>query len=970
MEQKYPKLEYIIIDGGSTDNSVELIRKYEKHLKYWVSEKDRGQSHAINKGFEHATGDLFGWLNSDDYYTTGSLQAVAEMYINNPDAGAIVGAGEYVDANGTIYNCSSPKEVSSETLYCWFDKFFWQPSCFFKKYVWEQCGPLDEKLQLAMDLDLWLKIAKKYAFATTEKLLSINIKHPEAKTTIQSHLSDIEAIKLILKHGGAEAVPHVLNSYATRLLNFDCHVRNQLEEKDRQLVEWAWQLMERDRQLMERDRQIASMKHHLARVETQLADQQNVIQSLLSSLSWKVTAPLRKVLDTVYRLRSGLMPLAQHELLAQPPLPLKFYYGNINVRFAIPVSADPLVSIIIPVHNQWDYTQSCLYSITENVLDIEYEVIVADDASDDETANVSDHVPNVIVHRNERNIGFLLNCNAAARIARGKYIVFLNNDTNVQQDWLRHLLSQMESDSTIGLVGSKLVYPDGKLQEAGGIVWYDASAMNYGRMDDPQKPEYQYVKDVDYVSGASMMIRRDLWERIGGFDPRFAPAYYEDTDLAFSVRKAGYRVVYQPESLVVHFEGISHGTDISQGIKQNQVKNRELFRQKWADVLVNGHGTGISDLFWARDRSRDKKTVVFIDYEVPHFDMFAGSRTNFMYLKLLVSMGYNVKFIGADFRRCDQYTAALNRVGIETLDGDWYKENWGQWFTEHTGRIDYVFFNKPDPTLVFIDYVRENTRAKIIYQMHDLHYLRLQRRFELEKDDSVLQEAKKYKQMEHEIFVNSDVILTFSNVEREIVAKDFPYKHVVTVPLFFYDNVPAGQADFNSRKGIMFVGGFGHAPNVDAVTWFAANVFPKILTVVPDLNFYVVGAAPPPEILRLASESIKICGQVSEDELEQLYQQIRMIVVPLRFGAGVKGKTIEAMQRGIPLVSTSIGIEGIQGIDVFLRPKDSDVDFADEVISLYSDVNKWCDISKESLRYIRSNFSTEKAATVLSTFLN
>ena len=126
--------------------------------------------------------------------------------------------------------------------------------------------------------------------------------------------------------------------------------------------------------------------------------------------------------------------------------------------------------------------------------------------------------------------------------------MFLNNDTQVQPDWLSSLVDLIESDETIGMVGSKLVYPDGRLQEAGGIIWNNASGWNYGHLDDPMKPEYNYVKEVDYISGASLMIRKSLWESIGGFDERYVPAYYEDADLAFEVRKHGYKVVYQPKS--------------------------------------------------------------------------------------------------------------------------------------------------------------------------------------------------------------------------------------------------------------------------------------------------------------------------------------------------------------------------------------------------------------------------------------
>ncbi|NBL00807.1 MAG: glycosyltransferase family 2 protein, partial [Erysipelotrichia bacterium] len=216
---------------------------------------------------------------------------------------------------------------------------------------------------------------------------------------------------------------------------------------------------------------------------------------------------------------------------------------------------NPLVSIVIPVYNQFEFTYKCLKSILDNTHDVEYEIIIADDVSNDETINIKNYIDNITVVRNEKNLGFLLNCNNAAKYAKGKYIHLLNNDTQVQQAWLSSLVTLIASNEKIGMVGSKLVYPDGRQQEAGGIIWNDASGWNFGRLDDPTKPEYNYVKEVDYISGASILIKTDLWKEIGGFDERYVPAYYEDSDLAFEVRKHGYKVMFQPQSIVVHFEG-------------------------------------------------------------------------------------------------------------------------------------------------------------------------------------------------------------------------------------------------------------------------------------------------------------------------------------------------------------------------------------------------------------------------------
>ena len=138
---------------------------------------------------------------------------------------------------------------------------------------------------------------------------------------------------------------------------------------------------------------------------------------------------------------------------------------------------------------------------------------------------------------------------------------FLNNDTVVRGGWLEHLVITAEGDPKIGAVGAKLLYPDGRLQEAGNILWRDATGWNVGHAENPEDPRYNFLRDADYVSGAALLVRRELFERLGGFSEAYRPAYYEDADLCFGVRSLGYRVVYQPRAEVVHYEGVTSGDE-------------------------------------------------------------------------------------------------------------------------------------------------------------------------------------------------------------------------------------------------------------------------------------------------------------------------------------------------------------------------------------------------------------------------
>lgn len=643
---------------------------------------------------------------------------------------------------------------------------------------------------------------------------------------------------------------------------------------------------------------------------------------------------------------------------------------RVNVTFddyekiRVPQWEKPLVSIVIPVYNQFNYTYNCIKSIVRNSGSIEYEILVADDCSTDLTTRIQEIIDGLILVVNPKNLRFLHNCNNASKIAKGKYILFLNNDTQVQENWLEPLVELIQQDKSIGLVGSKLVYPDGRLQEAGGIFWKDGSAWNYGNQSDPALPEYNYVKEVDYISGASIMISRALWQEIGGFDDRFAPAYYEDCDLAFAVRQRGYRVMYQPLSTVVHFEGVSNGRDITSGQKSYQVVNQAKFYEKWKDILERDHFDNGMSVFAARDRSRYKKTVVVVDHYIPTFDKDTGSRTVYQYLKLLVEMGYNVKLIPDNFHHDTTYSTVYEQMGIEVLYGPYYANNWKRWLKENSRHIQYMLLCRPHISIKYIDFVRANMDAKIIYFGVDLQYLREKREYEVTGDVALKHSAERWEKTEYEIMEKSDVSLTLSTYEKEIMDPRIGENKVYISPVFFYtnDDIKRQATAVKGRQGILFVGGFNHHPNADGVLWFVKEVLWKIRESIPDCTFYIVGSNPTASVQAIADAHTIVTGFVSDEELEQYYARARVVVIPLRYGAGVKGKTIEAMYHGVPVVSTSTGTEGLTDIEHYIPSVDESEKFAQRVIELYQRTDEQLEeIHAQYTEYIKRYYSYDSA---------
>ena len=632
--------------------------------------------------------------------------------------------------------------------------------------------------------------------------------------------------------------------------------------------------------------------------------------------------------------------------------------GKIN----FPYAENPKVSIIIPVYNQVHYTYACLVSILENTGEFDYEIIIADDVSTDATKEIDKFVTGLVIARNESNQGFLKNCNNAAKKARGEYIFFLNNDTTVQKDWLPPLIRLLESDKSIGMVGSKLIYPDGRLQEAGGIIWSDGSGWNYGRCDDPNKPEYNYVRDVDYISGAAIMLSRKLWEDIGGFDERYAPAYCEDSDLAFEVRKRGLRVVYQPLSVVTHFEGVSNGTDVNgTGLKRYQVENNKKLQEKWSEEFKNQYdNVGVPNAFRARERSRGKKVILFVDHYVPTFDKDAGSKTTFQYIKMFIERGYVVKFLPDNFAKSEPYTSILEQMGVEVLYGNEMRTNIFEWIENNQANIDIAYLNRPHIATKYIDFIKEKTDIKVIYYGHDLHFLRERREYELTGDVERKNASAYWKSMELDLMRKASISYYPSNVEVDYIHTFDKKINAKAITAYVFEKF--GNIDYNPdiREGVLFVGGFSHPPNADALKYFLDNMWDEIYAQIK-APFYIVGSNATDEIKALHNEAKGIIfkGFVSEEELKELYEKVRLVVVPLRYGAGVKGKVIEALYYNDPVITTSVGAEGIDNSYNQMLVADEPGDFVEKCVNLYNNKEALKAMSKAADDYVRNKHSIE-----------
>jgi GT2 family glycosyltransferase/glycosyltransferase involved in cell wall biosynthesis len=639
-----------------------------------------------------------------------------------------------------------------------------------------------------------------------------------------------------------------------------------------------------------------------------------------------------------------------------PEAPRETLITNLSHALAARRSENPPdVSIIVPVHNNVDFTLISVASVLMSDPQRSFELIVADDGSTDDTRSIFECLPKPIRYlRWNHSHGFLKSCNAAARYAGATYLVLLNSDTIVFPGWLDSLIDTLQKQPDAGLVGSKLLFASGRLQEAGGIIWNDASGMNFGRDDDPFRPEYNYLREVDYCSGCSLAIRKDLWTALGGFDERFAPAYYEDADLCFRIRQAGMKVFYQPLSKLIHFEGVSSGTSTCSGVKAYQELNRPKFLDRWSSTL-RYHGTR-DDLPRLADRY-SRGHILVVDCTVPMPDQDAGSIATFNFLRILKQLNKRVTFAPSNLRRNDPYASLLEEIGVECLCFP-AVSSLQEAILRVCPEIEFAFLYRVFVAKSIIDLVRcHASNAKIVFNTVDLHFLREKGEADLTGGRWRQVRAEITKRDELEVIRKADATIVLNESERVLLNELVPTASVYRIGLPI--EIPTDNSNsWDSRRDIVFVGGFNHSPNADAVLYFVREVWPILREQGYSDRFVIVGSNMPVEIKSLGTDHIIARGYV--EDLAEAFVRTRISVAPLRFGAGLKGKIASSLGYGVPCVTTSIGVEGSGLLDrINILVGDTPQDLASLILCVYNDRQLWTELSQNGLSFFRDNCSLE-----------
>jgi len=604
---------------------------------------------------------------------------------------------------------------------------------------------------------------------------------------------------------------------------------------------------------------------------------------------------------------------------------------------------NPRASVIILVYATATHLEAALHSVLETT-DPRFPfeaIVVLNGAPPDVVAKARRSSFGARIVESDANLGFGGGCNLGAAHARAPYLVFLNDDVVVHMGWLEELVRTADERPGAGAIGSRILNTDGTVQEAGSVIFGDGTTTPVGRGLPASSPRYRAVRTVDYCSACSLLVRRAAFDAVGGFEQRYFPAYYEDVDLALKLREAGWSIVYQPSSQLVHAESASTTSDFKSYLFR---RNGRTFKRLWGRALaqfeLGGPHDPASVARAIRRANGARAEVLVVDDRLPDAGLGSGYGRMAELCRDLADGPYAVTFYptagGAATRSVGDY-------GVEIADGDLTA-----WIRNPATRIDVAVISRPHNWERAVASIRRfHPHAAIVYDAEALFHRRILRQLDLETDGerraALEREFRTFYDLEGSIARTADHLVCVSRDEQRALrsfAPNTPVDHLMATT----SGVVTGDRPFALRRPhAIFVAGWmagAGSPNVDALRWFAREIAPRVAARVPEAVTIVTGGNPPGEILQLRSPAVRLVGYV--DDLAAAYAGVRVAIGPIRFGAGVKIKTIEAVQHGLPVVATPTGAEGI----VLDEPdcvvvREDPAEFADALVELLVDEAAW-----------------------------
>lgn len=625
----------------------------------------------------------------------------------------------------------------------------------------------------------------------------------------------------------------------------------------------------------------------------------------------------------------------------------------------LPYSEVPTVSIVLVLYNQAPLTLLCLDSIIE-FTDIRVEIIIIDNASSDASGTLLSRCENANIVRNDENVGFVHAVNQGAKLARGKHILLLNNDALLKKGALSEALDTLESEPNVGAVGAKIVLLDGFLQEAGSIIWRDGSCLGYGRGREPDDPEFMYRRDVDYCSGAFLMFPRALFESMGGFDTDYAPAYYEESDFCVRLLEQGYRIIYEPRSVIVHYEFASSGGYAN--ASKLQIAHRSLLCQKHERFLKEQLDSSEQAILSARNAGR-KNNLLVIDDRVPHVNLGAGYPRCNQLMKELSAMDLNVTFypLLTSFEEWDDTYKSLPRnIEVMLYAG---QDGLEEFLKSRTGLYDYILVSRSHNMKFVNELMRRKpelfAESRIIYDAEAITSTREVMQIRLAGGSiSETQEASMI-QEEVSLAQHAAKVVCVSEAEANV----FRGLGITNVLVLGHTcTVERSSLSFEDSADFLFVGAMrdDDSPNVDSLIWFHDHVLPIIEDkLTQNFRILIAGDNSAPALRYLKSKRLKFLGRV--DDLTPVYNSARVFIAPTRFAAGIPHKVHEAAANGVPAVVTQVLARQLlwNSETELLVGNDAEA-FAEACVRLYRDEALWASLRSSAYDAVTRDCDADK----------
>jgi len=626
----------------------------------------------------------------------------------------------------------------------------------------------------------------------------------------------------------------------------------------------------------------------------------------------------------------------------------------------------PIISIILVLYNRAELSFACIKSIRSNC-NLPIEIICIDNNSTDLTNELFKYVQGVKYIKNETNLNFLKACNQANEIAKGKYLLFLNNDATIRPGAVQNALRVFQEEKMVGAVGAKIILLDGKLQEAGSITWKDGSCLGYGRSDDPQKAEYNFRRRVNFCSGAFLITPKKLFDQMGGFDEKFAPAYYEETDYCLSLQEAGYFVYYEPNCVIDHFEFAS--SSHTQDAIELQRKNQLYFYQKHQEYLDGMLTPDIANTLEAR-KINESKRILFIDDRIPHQDLGAGFPRSNLIIQALVDLNYDVTVYSLNFPKEGNWEDIYRDLDpkVEVVF-NYRRERFIEFQNLRSNYYDLIWVSRPHNFEFLVNKLSGFKDCKIIYDAEAVFSERAVEKSKLEGE--IIDEEVLFNE-ELALCEYADAVVTVKEKDQNLF-EDFGNELTYVLNVAF--NIPDYIAPFNSRNDLLFVGNldFDDSPNVDSIEWFVREIFDPFQEKLGQATLHLVGSSKSKKIRKLGHQREDIVIHGTIDDLTNIYNQCRVFLAPTRYAAGSPAKVFMAAAHGIPVLATELIINQLQwkqGKLIDGAHHDKPKEFLSRLIKLYSDESHWNLISKSGLKEIKKFHSISAFKDKLKQIIN